>query len=236
MLENFASNADGSNSRSMTHENATTENTTTAKTSPTIKMLVEFGPLIVFFITYKYGKDLIAVVNPFIEALGYSIEATDTNSLFAATGVFMVSMIGAMILSHTKMGHISAMLKFTFIIVMVMGGLTLYLQDETFVKLKPSLIYSLFATILAFGLIRGKLYLKAVMQMALEIDDEGWRKLTYSYIGFFLLLVAANEYVWRTYDTDTWVNFKTFGITGALFVFIIAQMPFLMKYIPKEDI
>ncbi len=219
----------------MSNDKAKTETSQKPASAPWVKLAVEFGPLMIFFAAYKYGKSIIEGTAPLMADYSVSLEANDTNALFVATGVFMVSMIGAMLLSHFKMGHISAMLKFTFVIVMVMGGLTLYLQDETFVKLKPSLIYSLFATILAFGLLRGKLYLKSVMQMAMDIDDAGWRVMTKAYIGFFLLMVATNEFIWRTFDTDTWVNFKTFGIPVALLIFIFAQMPFLMKYMPEEE-
>lgn len=214
----------------MSDNTATTE-TSEAKQSSWVKLLVEFGPLMVFFISYKYGKNIIDLLTGF----GFDIEPSDTNSLFVATAVFMLSMTAAMLFGYFKMGHISAMQKFTFVIVMVMGGLTLYLQNEIFVKMKPSLIYGVFSTILLFGLWRGKLYLKAVMQMAFELEDDVWRKLTKAYILFFISLIVANEFIWRNFDNDTWVNFKTFGLTGALFIFIIGQSLFLVKYLPQDE-
>ncbi|MCK0069982.1 inner membrane-spanning protein YciB [Kordiimonas laminariae] len=214
----------------MSDNTATTE-TSEAKQSSWVKLLVEFGPLMVFFISYKYGKNIIDLLTGF----GFDIEPSDTNSLFVATAVFMLSMTAAMLFGYFKMGHISAMQKFTFVIVMVMGGLTLYLQNEIFVKMKPSLIYGVFSIILLFGLWRDKLYLKAVMQMAFELEDHVWRKLTKAYILFFISLIVANELIWRNFDNDTWVNFKTFGLTGALFIFIIGQSLFLVKYLPQDE-
>lgn len=214
----------------MSDSTATTE-TSETKQSSWVKLLVEFGPLMVFFISYKYGKNIIDLLAGF----GFTIEASDTNSLFVATAIFMLSMTAAMLFGYFKMGHISAMQKFTFLIVMVMGGLTLYLQNEIFVKMKPSLIYGVFSTILLFGLWRDKLYLKTVMQMAFELEDHIWRKLTKAYILFFISLIVANEFIWRNFDNDTWVNFKTFGLTGALFLFIIGQSLFLVKYLPQDE-
>ncbi|UTW59254.1 septation protein IspZ [Kordiimonas sp. SCSIO 12603] len=214
----------------MSDNTATTE-TSEAKQSSWVKLLVEFGPLMVFFISYKYGKNIIDLLAGF----SFDIEPSDTNSLFVATAVFMLSMTAAMLFGYFKMGHISAMQKFTFVIVMVMGGLTLYLQNEIFVKMKPSLIYGVFSIILLFGLWRDKLYLKAVMQMAFELEDHVWRKLTKAYILFFISLIVANELIWRNFDNDTWVNFKTFGLTGALFIFIIGQSLFLVKYLPQDE-
>lgn len=214
----------------MSDKNTTTE-TSERKQSSLAKMVIEFGPLLVFFISYKYGNKIIELLGNF----GFDIATNDTNFLFVATAVFMLSMTAAMLFGYFKMGHISAMQKFTFLIVMVMGGLTLYLQNEIFVKMKPSLIYSLFSSILLFGLWRDKLYLKTVMQMAFELEDTVWRKLTKAYIVFFISLIVANEFIWRTFDNDTWVNFKTFGLTGALFIFVIGQSLFLVKYLPQEE-
>ncbi|WP_262692271.1 septation protein A [Kordiimonas aestuarii] len=180
-------------------------------TSPWVRLGIDFGPLVVFFISFKFGD------------------------MFIATGAFMAASVVAMVASRVLTGHIAPMLKVTFVIVMVMGGLTLYLQDETFVKMKLTVINSLFAVILLGGLLTGRLYIKMVMELAFEMDDEGWRKFTRNYVAFLVIMAVLNELIWRTQSDDFWVNFKTFGYMGATFVFIMAQMPMLMKYMPDED-
>lgn len=180
-------------------------------TSPLVKLAIDFGPLIVFFASFKLGD------------------------IYLATGTFMVASVIAMIASRVLTGSIAPMLKVTFVIVMVMGGLTLYLQDETFVKMKLTVINGLIATVLLFGLMTGRLYIKMVMELAFEMDDEGWRKFTRNYVAFLVVMAVVNELIWRTQSTDFWVNFKTFGYMGATFIFIMAQMPMMMKYMPDED-
>jgi len=180
-------------------------------TSPWIKLGIDFGPLIVFFLSFKLGD------------------------MFVATGAFMVASVVAMIASRVLTGHIAPMLKVTFVIVMVMGGLTLYLQDETFVKMKLTVINSLFAVVLLGGMLTGRLYIKMIMELAFEMDEEGWRKFTRNYVIFLVVMAVLNELIWRTQSDDFWVNFKTFGYMGATFVFILAQMPMLMKYMPDEE-
>ncbi len=180
-------------------------------TSPLVKLAIDFGPLIVFFASFKLGD------------------------IYLATGTFMVASVIAMIASRVLTGSIAPMLKVTFVIVMVMGGLTLYLQDETFVKMKLTVINGLIAAVLLFGLMTGRLYIKMVMELAFEMDDEGWRKFTRNYVAFLVVMAVVNELIWRTQSTDFWVNFKTFGYMGATFIFIMAQMPMMMKYMPDED-
>ncbi|WP_417459557.1 septation protein A [Kordiimonas sp.] len=180
-------------------------------TSPLVKLAIDFGPLIVFFASFKLGD------------------------IYLATGTFMVASVIAMIASRVITGSVAPMLKVTFVIVMVMGGLTLYLQDETFVKMKLTVVNGLIAAVLLFGLMTGRLYIKMVMELAFEMDDEGWRKFTRNYVAFLVVMAVVNELIWRTQSTDFWVNFKTFGYMGATFVFIMAQMPMMMKYMPDED-
>lgn len=175
------------------------------------KMLIEFGPLLVFFASFKFGD------------------------IWIATGTFMAASLAAMLASKILYKHVAAMLKVTFVIVMVMGSLTLYLQDETFVKMKLTIINGLFASILMIGLLRGKLYIKAVMGAALTMEDTAWRILTRNYTIFLVVMALVNEAIWRTQSTDFWVNFKTFGYMGATFLFLITQMPMLMKYMPEEE-
>jgi intracellular septation protein len=122
------------------------------------------------------------------------------------------------------------------IVVIVFGAATLYFLDETFIKLKPTIIYVLFGGTLLIGQMLGKNFLSIVFDAMFHLTEEGWRKLTLRWAGFFLLLAVLNEIVWRTQSTDTWVNFKVFVVTGLTFVFAAAQVPLLSKYAaPAEE-
>lgn len=178
------------------------------------KFMLDFGPLLVFFITFRLRPG--------------------EEGVFLATGTFMVAILIAAIYSKMKLGHVSTMHKFTFLVVMVMGGLTLYLQDETFVKMKLTVINGFFALALLIGMMRGQLYIKMIMELAFDLPDTAWRTLTRNYAIFFVAIALLNEFIWRTQSTEFWVNFKTFGYMGINFVFILAHMPMLMKHIPEE--
>ncbi len=118
----------------------------------------------------------------------------------------------------------------TAVVVTIFGGLTLILRDDTFVKMKPTILYGLFAGILGFGLLRGQSYLKYLMDELIPMRDAGWMKFTLRFVVFYLFLAALNEVVWRGYGTDTWVNFRTFVLPAANFVFIMAQVPLFQRY------
>ncbi len=172
-----------------------------------LKLAIDFGPLLIFFAANKFG------------------------GVFTGTAAFMVATTIAMALSWWKTRHIPPMLVFTGLIVMVFGGLTLWLQDDTFIKLKPTLIYGMFAGILFFGLATRRPYLKLVMGEALpQLDDRGWTKLTRNWALFFVALMAANEVARQMLSTDQWVNFKVWGVTSATLVFALAQAPLMAKH------
>jgi len=185
----------------------------TPAVSPMQQMLIDYGPLIIFFAAYKF----------------YDI--------YIATGVFMVAILIGLVVSKMLIGHISGMLKFTFAIVMVMGGLTLYLQDETFLKMKPTIVYGVFVAILGVAMMRGKLIIKNMLAKSIEaeIDDTVWRTVTKQAMVFFGSMMLVNEAVWRTQSTDTWVSFKVFGFTGASLVFTFWIIFQLMSHIPHDD-
>lgn len=176
-----------------------------------IKPAIEFGSLIAFFVAFQLG------------------------GIYAATVTFMVAHPLSMLAAKKWLGHIAKMQWFTLVVVMIMGGLTLWLQDETFVKMKLTVINIIFASILLFGLLTNRLFVKTLMGAALEMPDDGWKLMTRNLIGFMYSIAAVNEFIWRNFSTETWVNFKTFGYMGAFFVFMIAQAPFLAKYLPQED-
>jgi intracellular septation protein len=183
------------------------------KLNPTLKLVLDIGPLILFFAANaKFG-------------------------IYAATGSFMVAVLIALVVSYTLTKHVGVMPVVTAVIVLVFGGLTLILHDELFIKLKPTIIYVLFAGALFFGLFFNKPLLGMVFDSVFNLTEEGWRKLTWRWALFFLFLAVVNEAVWRTQSTDFWVNFKLFGVVPLTFVFGALQYPLLMKYSveKKED-
>ena len=177
-----------------------------------LKLAVDFGPLLVFFAANKFG------------------------GVFTATAAFMAATLIAMAISWAKTRHVSAMLIFTGIIVLVFGGLTLWLQDETFIKIKPTLIYGMFAGILIFGLATGRPTLKLVLGEALPpMTETGWTRLTRNWAVFFVVLMGANEVARQALTTDQWVDFKVWGVTAATMVFALAQTPLLARHAREAD-
>ena len=177
-----------------------------------VKPITEYGPLAVFFIAYLKWDLLPA-----------------TGALIAATAV-------ALAISLAVERRVPMMPLITAIIVGVFGGLTLWLQDETFIKMKPTIVEALFALVLFGGLLFGKPLLKPLMGAAWPMDDAGWRKLTFRFAVFFAAMAVLNEIVWRTQSTDFWVSFKVFGLMGLTFAFAIAQTPLLRRHaIETED-
>jgi intracellular septation protein len=187
----------------------------TKKTEPTggSQLLIDVGPLIVFFAANFFA--------PVPQAL----------KIFVATGVFMVAMVVAMIYSALRFGRISPMLWFSGVLVVLMGGVTLWLQDEIFIKMKPTFYYLLVAAILGFGLYTGRPLLKRVLGSAYPgLDMEGWHKLTRNWTLFFLFMAAVNEAVWRNSSTDFWVGFKLWGAIPLTFIFAAANIPMLLRH------
>ena len=181
-----------------------------AQLNPFVKLALDFGPLILFF-----------VVN-------------GRAGIFWATGAFMVAVVAAILVSYALIRRFPVMTLVTAFIVIVFGGLTIVLQNDLFVKLKTTIIYLLFAVVLAAGLILRKPFLEIAFDSVFHLTDEGWRKLTIRWIGFFVGMAILNEIVWRTQTTDTWVAFKTFGLVPITFVFAMAQFPILQKYARPE--
>jgi intracellular septation protein len=132
-------------------------------------------------------------------------------------------------------GHLSKMQIATVVLVVVFGGLSVWLNDDRFFKMKPTMIYTLFAGVLGFGLLRGKSYLRFVMEEMMPLQHEGWMILTRRLALFFAGLAVLNEIIWRTMSTDAWVNFKTFGLTIAIFAFFMAQGKVIQTYSIPED-
>lgn len=189
--------------------------------NPFVKMAIEIGPLVLFFLANARGEQ-VAAAWPAIAALG--------GPIFFATAVFIVATLASLITSYALTRHLPLMPFVTAVVVVVFGGLTLWLQDETFIKLKPTIIYVLFGGILLGGLAFGKSLLGYVFDSVFDLTDEGWRILTIRWAVFFLVMAVVNEFVWRSFSTDVWVSFKLFGFLPLTFVFAIAQVPLINRH------
>ena len=190
-----------------------------------VKPLLEFGPIIAFFIAYTRMKDHT-----------YSIGGIDYQGFIVVTLFFIPLLLFSTGVLWALTKKISPMQIITAILVTVFGGLTVWFNDERFIKMKPSIIYLLFAGILGFGLLRGQSYLRMIMQDMIPLKKEGWMVLTRRFAFFFFSLALLNEIIWRFFSTEMWVYFKTFGITIALFAFFILQGSLLNKYaIEKKE-
>ncbi|MBL4805848.1 MAG: septation protein A [Rhodobacteraceae bacterium] len=195
------------------------------KQNPIMKLVLEMGPIMVFFLSYKFA--------PSAEGLGDD-ERQLAQVLFA-TAVFIPVTLAALAYSWISVRHLPKMAVMTAIIVVIFGGLTLWLQDATFIKMKPTILYLSFGGTLAFGLMRGQSYLRYLMGELLPLEDEGWMIFTKRFALFFLFLAVVNEGVWRNFDTDTWVTFKTFFLPIGTFAFIFSQAGIFQKYAIPED-
>ncbi len=193
--------------------------------NPILKLVLEMGPIIVFFLAYRLA--------PFPE--GSSDDERQLTQVLFATGVFIPVTLIALAYSWFSTRHLPKMAVITAIIVVIFGGLTLWLQDATFIKMKPTILYLAFAGTLGFGLLRGQSYLRYLMGSMMPLQDEGWMIFTKRFALFFFSLALVNELVWRNFDTDLWVTFKTFFLPIATFVFIFSQVGIFQKYAIEEE-
>lgn len=175
-----------------------------------LKFLVDFGPLVLFFIVFK------------------------TSGLMPATAALIGATLALLALNYAITRHIALMPLVTAIVVAIFGGLTLWLDDERFVKLKPTIVQALFALILFGGLLLKKPALKYVLSDALKMTDDGWRQLTWRFALFFAAMAVLNEIVWRSVSTELWVDFKVFGILGLTMLFSICQMPLMKRHMIEQ--
>jgi intracellular septation protein len=195
--------------------------------NPMLKLALDFGPLLLFF----FANAKPALFEPWIAPLiPDAVVSGERAGIFVATAVFMVAIVAALLISYVLTRRLPMMAVASAIIVVVFGGATLIFQNETFIKLKPTIIYLLFAGTLFGGLIFRKPLLAMVFDQMFHLTDEGWRKLTIRWALFFLGLAVLNEIVWRTQTTDTWVTFKVFGVMPLTFVFAALQYPLLTQY------
>lgn len=175
-----------------------------------LKLAIELGPLLIFF------------------AANYAA------GIYAATGAFMVATLVALAAAWWLFHKVPIMPIVSGVVVLVFGGLTLYLQDETFIKLKPTIVYVTFAVLLAGGYLMKKPLLALLFGPMFNLTHEGWQKLTIRWIVFFVAMAILNEFMWRNFSTDTWVSFKAFGFLPITFAFAMAQLPLMQRYALPE--
>ena len=194
------------------------------KISGWLKMTLELGPVVAFFVAYTRIKDT-----------QFSIAGTDYDGFIVVTAAFIPLLLVCTGILWALTGRLSRMQLVTAVLVVVFGGLSVWFNDERFFKMKPTIIYVLFGGLLGFGLLQGKSYLRAVMSEVVPLREEGWMILTRRLCAFFFALALANELVWRMMSTDAWVNFKTFGLTAAVFLFFITQGKLFQAYSDEAD-
>ena len=199
--------------------------------NPFVKLALDIGPLILFFFANSRPALFMPLVGPFLPAA----VAGEKAGIFVATAVFMVAILVALAVSYALTRHLPVMALVTAVIVVVFGSLTLVLHDDTFIKMKPTIIYVLFGGLLLGGLWFNKPLLAVVFDSVFDLTEEGWRKLTLRWAIFFLALAVLNEVIWRTQTTDFWVNFKVFGVLPLTFIFAALQFPLLQKYANAKD-
>jgi len=178
--------------------------------NPLLKVTVEAGPLIVFFAAYAWA------------------------GIFVATAVFMIAIVVALAFSWLRERRLPTVPLFSAAIVLVFGGLTLWLNDETFIKLKPTILNGMFAAVLFAGLVSGRALLKPLFESVFQVDEVGWRMLTLRWAFFFAAMAVLNEVVWRNFSTDVWVSVKVFGYLPLTVVFSLLQMPLIQRRAVSE--
>lgn len=181
------------------------------KITPLMRLGLDLGPLLIFFVMFQLA------------------------GIFVATGGFMIAVLVALGIGYAIERRLSPVPLFTAILVIVFGGLTLYLKNDTFIKMKPTVLYACFGLTLLAGLRFDRVFLKYIFAAAFELSLEGWRKLTLRWGLFFLVLAVLNEIVWRAMPTAAWVKFKVFGIIPLIMLFALAQMPLVLKHEVKQS-
>lgn len=188
--------------------------------SPLFRMALDYGPLLVFF-----------VANLLAGKIGLPDMVDSLAQVIIASAAFMIASVAAIIVSKWKTGHISPMLWLSAGLVVVFGALTLYFRDDTFIKMKPTIVYAMFSAILTFGLLTGRPLLQQLLETAYPgLSATGWRKLTVNWAIFFAFMAVLNEVVWRHSTWDFWVGFKLWGAVPLTLIFAAANIPMLLRH------
>ncbi|WP_434286426.1 inner membrane-spanning protein YciB [Celeribacter sp. SCSIO 80788] len=190
---------------------------------PWIKPALEMGPILAFFAGYIALRDHT-----------FMIGGAEYSGFIVMTAVFIPLLALSTLALWKLTGKLSAMQVMTLVLVVVFGGLTIWLNDERFFKMKPTMIYIMFGAILGVGLLRSKSYLSLVLGEVMPLDAAGWRKLEFRMMLFFFGLAVANEAIWRTMTTDSWVKFKTFGLPIAMLAFFMSQSGLMARHSTEE--
>ena len=191
---------------------------------PWVRPALEYGPLILFFAVFMVMRSRTVMLG-----------GTEYGGFIVATMIFVPVLALTTFALWRLTGKVSAMQLLTLVLVVVFGGLTIWLNDERFLKMKVTIIYAIFAGLLSLGLVLRKNWLELVMGEALPMRHEGWMKLTFRMVLLFIGLAIANELIWRNLSDTAWVNFKTFGLTAAIFVFFMTQGRVFRDYGTGED-
>lgn len=194
------------------------------KINPTLKMVLELGPIVLFFIGYLKLKDEV-----------FLIGGSEYKGFIVITAAFIPLMVASTLALWKLTGHLSRMQFATLILVVLFGGMSVWFNDDRFIKMKPTMLYVLFGGLLGIGLLRGQSWLKVVMEELMPLKQEGWMILTRRLCAFFFGLAVANELIWRTQSTEAWVYFKTFGLPVAMFAFFMFQGQLFQKYGDEEE-
>ena len=195
--------------------------------NPLLKLVLEMGPLVLFFAANTKPAWF---AGPMGALLGPELVNSPKAPIMIATAVFMIGMLASLVATKLLFGRLPIMPLVSGAVVLVFGGLTIALQDDTFIKLKPTIVNCLFGTILLGGLAMGKPLLPYVLDSVFQLDSEGWKKLTLRWGIFFFVLAGLNEVVWRTQTTDFWVAFKVWGVMPLTMIFALAQTPMMMRH------
>ena len=183
-----------------------------------LSLALDFGPLLVFFLTYKGAGWLWGAGNPI-------------TAMMLGTGAFMAAIVIAVIISKVKLGRVSPMLWLSAMLILFFGGLTIYFHDQSFIQIKPTIIYAFFALMLFGGLVRGKPLLKYLLQAAYDgLTEKGWLKLSRNWAFFFVAMAIANEIMRRSMSFDAWLAVKVWGVTIVSVIFAAANIPMLMRH------
>ena len=221
-----ADRPDGNREADVRTEAATVGELPADAVSPGLKFALEMGPLLVFLVA-NFQADRLAGLFPSLAALG--------GPIFVATALFMGATVIALAVSWVLTRTLPLMPLVSGAVVLAFGALTLWLQNDLFIKLKPTIVNVLFGLTLLVGLAFGKSFLRILFGAAFRMDDEGWRKLTLRWGLFFFVLALINEIVWRTQTTDFWVAFKTLGMLPITLAFTVLQMPLIMRHAVEDD-
>ncbi len=190
-----------------------------------VKLLLELGPLMIFFLAYNRG-----------EAIGNWLGYPDMLPIVAATVVFVPTMVVSVLASFWITREVAVMPLVSLVLVVVFGGLTIWLNDATFIKMKPTILNLIFAAVLLTGLYFGKMFLKLIFQEGWSITDRGWYLLTVRWSIFFICMAVLNEIIWRNFSEEFWVNFKVWGNLPITMIFAVFQMRLVFQHpLPEAE-